>query len=232
MKLSKFIASLCCVIVCSLLIIPLFSCDDSVRSMNHVSPTSGKTYLLPIKARKMSTSGLFYNFSSDDDIESLCKNLQENNYTCEIFNDTFLLIKDKLSETRTNYLVICCFGCGRSTYYGYQYGSPVLAFGPSTVYLFPFHLSTMTGEELRSTYYGLFYFDLDKEYSVYASFQDVKTFYEEAGIFNVTEDGDTLNITVRDDVFVYRHSKKPFSIVTRTDEDGQFFITLRTESES
>ena len=190
--------------------------------MSVVSLSSGKEYTLPLKAENILSGGNFRTFKLEKSIAEIAETLKQNGYDCTAFNDNFILIKNKLDENKIDYLVIGKLS-GQNRY---QFMSAVVMDNNGDYFLFPIHLTAKKGSDFNAG--ETYSFETIKDSPFYVSLADLKTFYTDAGIYNVEEAENSLKISAKESAFIHKLSKKIFYVSLRADGE-QTFIELKTE---
>ncbi len=198
----------------------LFSACTS-KKVAIVSLATGKEYTLPLKAENILSGGNYLTYESEQNLSQMCETLKQNGYNCAVFNDNFILIKNMI-DGKTDYLVIGKLGGQKR----YQFMSAAVMDNNGDYFLFPIHLTAKKGSD----------FNAGEDYSfitltdtpVCATIADIKTFYTDAGIFNIEEEENSLTISVKQNEFVHKLSKTTFSVSLRTD-GKQTFVELKTD---
>ena len=134
----------------------------------------------------------------------------------------FIIIKNKIDENKIDYLVIGKLS-GQNRY---QLMSAVVMTDNGNYYLFPIHLSAKKGSDFNAGETYSFETIKDSPFSV--SLADLKTFYTDAGIYNVEEEENSLKISAKESAFIHKLSKEIFYVSLRADSE-QTFIELKTE---
>lgn len=198
------------------------ACTGKQKKLSVISLSSGKEYTLPLKAENILSGGNFITFELEKSVAEIAETLKQNGYDCTAFNDNFILIKNKIDENKIDYLVIGKLS-GQNRY---QLMSAVVMTDNGNYYLFPIHLSAKKGSDFNAGETYSFETIKDSPFSV--SLADLKTFYTDAGIYNVEEEENSLKISAKESVFIHKLSKEIFYVSLRADGE-QTFIELKTE---
>lgn len=198
------------------------ACTGKQKKLSVISFSSGKEYTLPLKAENILLGGNFITFELEKSVAEIAETLKQNGYDCTAFNDNFILIKNKIGEDKIDYLVI-----GKlSVQNRYQFMSAVVMDNNGDYFLFPIHLSAKKGSDFNAGETYSFETIKDSPFSV--SLADLKTFYTDAGIYNVEEEENSLKISAKESAFIHKLSKEIFYVSLRADSE-QTFIELKTE---
>lgn len=198
------------------------ACTGKQKKLSVISLSSGKEYTLPLKAENILLGGNFITFELEKSVAEIAETLKQNGYDCTAFNDNFILIKNKIGEDKIDYLVI-----GKlSVQNRYQFMSAVVMDNNGDYFLFPIHLSAKKGSDFNAGETYSFETIKDSPFSV--SLADLKTFYTDAGIYNVEEEENSLKISAKESAFIHKLSKEIFYVSLRADSE-QTFIELKTE---
>lgn len=198
------------------------ACTGKQKKLSVISLSSGKEYTLPLKAENILSGGNFITFELEKSVAEIAETLKQNGYDCTAFNDNFILIKNKIDENKIDYLVIGKLS-GQNRY---QLMSAVVMTDNGNYYLFPIHLSAKKGSDFNAGETYSFETIKDSQFSV--SLADLKTFYTDAGIYNVEEEENSLKISAKKSAFIHKLSKEIFYVSLRADSE-QTFIELKTE---
>ena len=197
------------------------ACTGKQKKLSVISLSSGKEYTLPLKAENILSGGNFITFELEKSVAEIAETLKQKGYDCTAFNDNFILIKNKIGENKIDYLVIGKLS-GQNRY---QLMSAVVMTDNGNYYLFPIHLSAKKGSDFNAGETYSFETIKDSPFSV--SLADLKTFYTDAGIYNVEEEN-SLKISAKESAFIHKLSKEIFYVSLRADSE-QTFIELKTE---
>lgn len=198
------------------------ACTGKQKKLSVVSLSSGKEYTLPLKAENILLGGNFITFELEKSVVEIAETLKQNGYDCTAFNDNFILIKNKIDENKIDYLVIGKLS-GQNRY---QFMSAVVMDNNGDYFLFPIHLTAKKGSDFNAGETYSFETIKDSPFSV--SLADLKTFYTDAGIYNVEEEENSLKISAKESAFIHKLSKETFYVSLRADGE-QTFIELKTE---
>lgn len=198
------------------------ACTGKQKKLSVVSLSSGKEYTLPLKAENILLGGNFITFELEKSVAEIAETLKQNGYDCTVFNDNFILIKNKIDENKIDYLVIGKLS-GQNRY---QFMSAVVMDNNGDYFLFPIHLTAKKGSDFNAGETYSFETIKDSPFSV--SLADLKTFYTDAGIYNVEEEENSLKISAKESAFIHKLSKETFYVSLRADGE-QTFIELKTE---
>ena len=199
------------------------ACTGKQKKLSVVSLSSGKEYTLPLKAENILSGGNFRTFELEKSVAEIAETLKQNGYDCTAFNDNFILIKNKLDENKIDYLVIGKLS-GQNRY---QFMSAVVMDNNGDYFLFPIHLTAKKGSDFNAGETYSFETIKDSPFSV--SLAELKTFYTDAGIYNVEEaEENSLKISAKEGAFIHKLSKEVFYVSLRADGE-QTFIELKTE---
>ncbi len=198
------------------------ACSGKQKKLSIVSLSSGKEYTLPLKAENILSGGNFRTFELEKSVAEIAEMLKQNGYDCTAFNDNFILIKNKIGETKIDYLVIGKLS-GQNRY---QFMSATVMDNNGEYFLFPIHLTAKKGSDLNAG--EVYSFETIKDSPFSVSLAELKTFYTDAGIYNVEEEENSLKISVKEGEFVHKLSKEIFYVSLRADGE-QTFIELKTE---
>ena len=198
------------------------ACTGKQKKLSVVSLSSGKEYTLPLKAENILLGGNFITFGLEKSVAEIAETLKQNGYDCTVFNDNFILIKNKIDENKIDYLVIGKLS-GQNRY---QFMSAVVMDNNGDYFLFPIHLTAKKGSDFNAGETYSFETIKDSPFSV--SLAELKTFYTDAGIYNVEEEENSLKISAKESAFIHKLSKEIFCVSLRADGE-QTFIELKTE---
>lgn len=199
------------------------ACTGKQKKLSVVSLSSGKEYTLPLKAEKILLGGNFITFELEKSVAEIAETLKQNGYDCTVFNDNFILIKNKIDENKIDYLVIGKLS-GQNRY---QFMSAVVMDNNGDYFLFPIHLTAKKGSDFNAG--ETYSFETIKDSPFFVSLADLKTFYTDAGIYNVEkEEENSLKISAKEGAFIHKLSKEIFYVSLRADGE-QTFIELKTE---
>lgn len=200
----------------------LFSaCAGKLKKLDIVSVSSGKEYTLPLKADNILSGGDFRTFETEKSVAEIAETLRQNGYGCTAFNDNFVLIRNKIDENKIDYLVIGKLS-GQNRY---QLMSAVVMTDNGNYYLFPIHLTTKKGSDLNAG--DVFSFETIKNSPFSVTLADLKSFYTDAGIYNVEEkEENSLKISAKEGASIHKLSKDTFYVSLRTYGE-QTFIELK-----
>lgn len=199
------------------------ACTGKLKKLSVVSLASGKEYTLPLKAENILLGGNFITFGLEKSVAEIAETLKQKGYDCTAFNDNFILIKNKIDENKIDYLVIGKLS-GQNRY---QFMSAVVMDNNGDYFLFPIHLTAKKGSDFNAGETYSFETIKDSPFSV--SLAELKTFYTDAGIYNVEEaEENSLKISAKESAFIHKLSKEIFYVSLRADGE-QTFIELKTE---
>lgn len=198
------------------------ACTGKLKKLSVVSLASGKEYTLPLKASTVLSGGNFITFELEKSVAEIAETLKQKGYDCTAFNDNFILIKNKIDENKIDYLVIGKLS-GQNRY---QLMSAVVMTNNGNYYLFPIHLTAKKGSDLNVG--NVYTFETIKDSPFFVSLADLKSFYTDAGIYNVEEEENSLKISAKEGAFIHKLSKEIFYVSLRADGE-QTFIELKTE---
>lgn len=201
------------------------ACTGKQKKLSVVSLSSGKEYTLPLKASTVLSGGNFITFELEKSLAEIAETLKQNGYDCTVFNDNFILIKNKIDENKIDYLVIGKLS-GQNRY---QLTPAVIMTDNGNYYLFPIHLTAKKGSDLNAG--DVYFFETIKNSPFSATLADLKSFYTDAGIYNVEEEEEeenSLKISAKEGAFIHKLSKEIFYVSLRADGE-QTFIELKTE---
>lgn len=198
------------------------ACTGKQKKLSVVSLSSGKEYTLPLKAENILIGGNFITFELEKSVAEIAETLKQKGYDCTVFNDNFILIKNKIDENKIDYLVIGKLS-GQNRY---QFMSAVVMDNNGDYFLFPIHLTAKKGSDFNAGETYSFETIKDSPFSV--SLAELKTFYTDAGIYDVEEEENSLKISAKEGSFIHKLSKEIFYVSLRADSE-QTFIELKTE---
>lgn len=198
------------------------ACTGKQKKVSVVSLSSGKEYTLPLKAENILLGGNFITFGLEKSVAEIAETLKQNGYDCTVFNDNFILIKNKIDENKIDYLVIGKLS-GQNRY---QFMSAVVMDNNGDYFLFPIHLTAKKGSDFNAG--EVYSFETIKDSPFSVTLADLKMFYTDAGIYNVEEVENSLKISAKEGAFIHKLSKEIFYVSLRADGE-QTFIELKTE---
>ena len=199
------------------------ACSGKLKKLSVVSLSSGKEYTLPLKASTVLSGGNFITFELEKSVAEIAETLKQKGYDCTAFNDNFILIKNKIDENKIDYLVIGKLS-GQNRY---QLMSAVVMTNNGNYYLFPIHLTAIKGSDLNAgDVYPFDSFGTIKISPFSVTLVDLKSFYTDAGIYNVEEEENSLKISAKEGASIHKLSKDTFYVSLRTYGE-QTFIELK-----
>lgn len=175
------------------------ACDCSTKKLKFRSICSDDLFELPFKPDKAIRGGDHTTFTSKYSLIEMKNLISGDNIKSEIFREEFLLITKTLENRKDYYYVAKIFGVNR-----FVFMQPA-EITDNGYFLVPFHLLDLNVSMIDENF-EFYSFPFDTEHKTNSKKEDIKSFYEDAGIFDIVENNSSIKIKAKENIFVNRHT--------------------------
>lgn len=202
-------------------------CNDATRELTMSCPIDKVSFRLPFPPVHGVRAGLYTSFDTDMSLQDMYNEVKKHSkktVTAELY-ENFLVVKMPCFGQHNHFYVVEKLSDDGNLNYAYTTPSQSFRTEEADYYIMvPYFLLDMDMEDSASEYY--YEIELDKEYRLACSPEQIADFYREVGIYDIEQTDTAINIAVRPDAYIadgyVMHTHTSFTIETARHADGVY----------